>query len=926
MRNQFLVIAATATFCLPTFCLPAVAAEKVDYVQDVLPILESYCIGCHTQDDPEGGFVMESHAEMLVGGGSGLAITPGESNSSRMMLMLTGKVDPKMPPEGEDAPSQDEIEVLANWIDQGAAGPEGKIPRKRPLRTPTIEPRGDIHAPITAVATSPGGKWRATARFARVRIENAEGALIATINTDEGKINSLRFSRDGLRLLIGSGVTGSYGYAAVYATKTGMLQLEMVGHRDVLYAAEFSPDESMIATAGYDRVITLWDGSSGEPLRDLKGHNGAIFDLAFSPDGKVLVSGCADETVKVWSVSSGQRLSTLGQPEGEVFTVAITDDGKHMIAGSADNRLRVWRLRSVEKPRNNPIIATRFVDESPIVAMALTPSGDSLVVVSQAGNVKVIRVSDWQQAAVLDSVADMASDVSLDNGGETALIALMNGEVVSRKIPPLAEAKKRDDKTITPIFMDLGELQSLTESTLRGNTADNGMLQDAPLSVGRGVKIEGIISQPGESDHYAWQAQRGEMWAIDADPAKNSSIDPIVTILDANHQPVINVRLQAVRDSYFTFRGKNSDQVNDFRVFNWQEMNLKQYFYSGGEVTRLWMHPRGPDSGFNVYPGEGKRWTYFGTTNTTHALGEPAYVVQPLAPGQEPIANGLPVFDIPFQNDDDPMRLSGKSSRVLFKAPSDGVFTAKISDTSGAGGSTLKYTLKIRPAKPAFSASVVPVKGDLRRGTGREFMVRVDRIDGYDGPVTFEIPDLPPSIKSNTPLVIEAGQRYATGTLWVNEDVESWDDSFKPSVIASAVVNGRNVERRVGTVGELKLGTRPSVIPSIQPIDRESKSNEDWTLQVRRGETTSARLVIDRKKDFTKEVSFGKELAGRNTSAGVYVDNIGLNGLIVLKDSNERVFFLTADISAEPGKRSFFLTANVDGNVTSHPISVEVLP
>ena len=145
-------------------------------------------------------------------------------------------------------------------------------------------------------------------------------------------------------------------------------------------------------------------------------------------------------------------------------------------------------------------------------------------------------------------------------------------------------------------------------------------------------------------------------------------------------------------------------------------------------------------------------------------------------------------------------------------------------------------------------------------------------------------------------------------------------------MIASAVVNGRNVERRVGTVGELKLGTRPSVIPSIQPIDRESKSNEDWTLQVRRGETTSARLVIDRKKDFTKEVSFGKELAGRNTSAGVYVDNIGLNGLIVLKDSNERVFFLTADISAEPGKRSFFLTANVDGNVTSHPISVEVLP
>ena len=74
------------------------------------------------------------------------------------------------------------------------------------------------------------------------------------------------------------------------------------------------------------------------------------------------------------------------------------------------------------------------------------------------------------------------------------------------------------------------------------------------------------------------------------------------------------------------------------------------------------------------------------------------------------------------------------------------------------------------------------------------------------------------------------------------------------------------------------------------------------------------------------EVHFGQEDSGRNTSQGVYVDNIGLNGLRILKNSNQRQFFLTADVSAVPGKRSFFLRANVDGNVTSHPITVEVLP
>ena len=68
----------------------------------------------------------------------------------------------------------------------------------------------------------------------------------------------------------------------------------------------------------------------------------------------------------------------------------------------------------------------------------------------------------------------------------------------------------------------------------------------------------------------------------------------------------------------------------------------------------------------------------------------------------------------------------------------------------------------------------------------------------------------------------------------------------------------------------------------VQPIDRDVADAEDWTLQVRRGETVSARVVIRRKEGFGGEVSFGKENSGRNASQGVYVDNIGLSGLLVL--------------------------------------------
>ena len=760
--------------------------------------------------------------------------------------------------------------------------------------------------------------------------------MLATLKDLPGKVNSIRFSRDGKRVLLASGITGAYGHAGIYDTDSGELLTSMVGHRDSLYAAVFSADEKSVATAGYDREIVLWDAATGEAIRNFSGHNGAIFDLDFSPDGKVLVSACADETVKVWNVTTGERLDTLSQPEGEVFAVRITPDGQFILAGSADNRLRVWRWVSKDDAQINPIVATRFVDESPLVNFELTPDGKALVVLTESGSVKVIDTLNWQQRLPLEPLDDMGSDLTISADNRTVTISLMNGQLARRELPRHGKASPRRTERVDALFLDLGDLGKSTEQQLRDALVDNPTLASAvadarepdnlPLPVGRGVVIEGAIDAPGQSDLFQWQARAGEVWAIDADAMQDSPIDPIVSVLDESGRPVLRTRLQATRDSYFTFRGKDSKQVTDFRLFNWQEMNLGQYLYAAGEVTRLWMHPRGPDSGFNVYPGEGNRWTYFGTSHTTHALGEPAYLVRRLEVDEPPLANGLPVFDLYFENDDDPSRLAGKNSRLLFTAPEDGYYIARVGDTTGNGGKDFGYRLTLRGAEPSFKPSVQAANGALRKGSGREFTVRVDRFDGFDGEVTFDLIGLPEGIRSSAPVTIEAGQRFARGTIWVGEETAAWEGKISPRLVARAMVNGRAVERQVGPVGEFTLEPRPSVIASIHPVDQEVAENESWTLQVRRGETVSARVVLRRKPGFKNEVSFGKEDAGRNASQGVYVDNIGLNGLLVRAEQNERQFFLTADPTALPGRRKMFLKANVDGGVTTHPIVVEVLP
>lgn len=912
------------------FC-EASAGDLVDYSRDIYPIFAKYCVACHSIDEAQGSLVMESYESLMQGGDSGPAVTIGVPSSSRLFLMASGKLEPVMPPDDAEGPNETELQMIASWIEQGAKGPAGVVAMRRQLITPKVKTSDDAKLPITAIAASPDGVHRAIASYGDVQIVTGGSHLpITAIETQPGKVNSLRFSHDGKTLLVASGVTGLYGRAGTYDVASGKLLTSIEGHADAIQVAIFSPDEKLIATASYDREIMLWDVLTGKLKQPFSGHNGAIYSLAFSPDGRVLVSGCADETVKVWDVDSGKRLDTMSQPTGEVFSVGITKDGGFAIAGSSDNRLRVWRLLSRDAARINPLVATRFVDESPLTHLALTHDGSRLVVVSEAGNVKVLRTSDWNQVAVLKPVRETASDLTISSDNKTAFISLMDGSIEVRELPTVAEdvvSSSGGKKAVEPIYVDTGELKIFNEAVAR---KEQGLAEstssDHPTMIARGSEVTGTIGAVSQEDWYAFNAREGELWVIETDTSGlNSKLDSIIEVRDRDSQPLLQTRLQATRDSYFTFRGKDSTQNSDFRVFAWEEMKLDEFLYANGEVTKLWLAPRGADSGFNVYPGRGNRWTYFGTSGTVHALGEPAYIVRPLDDDEEPAANGLPVFELPYVNDDASSQDRGKDSYLLFKSPRTDQFLVRLRDTRCEGGEAYSYRLRVRPAAPGFRATVNEIKAPIRRGTGRELQVNIDRVDGYEGEVWFELGDLPIGVHSNFPVRIQPGQSFAIGNIWADADAAGWEGEKSPRVTARATIGGKVVERDAGVAGKLTLADRPSAVLEIL-TDSLAMPSDQATVKIKRGETISLLVKADRSDGFMKEISLGKELAGRNMPHGVYVDNIGLNGLLVREGESERQFFVTADPIAELGKRDFFLTGGIDGNITTRPIQLEVLP
>jgi hypothetical protein len=107
--------------------LPIIEACPADtfFVEKVRPILEAHCFECHGTRKQKGGLRMDSKSWLFNGEESEWTVVPGKSTESELLeRVLLERADPDaMPPEGPGL-TQEEIGVLKQWIDDGAAYPD----------------------------------------------------------------------------------------------------------------------------------------------------------------------------------------------------------------------------------------------------------------------------------------------------------------------------------------------------------------------------------------------------------------------------------------------------------------------------------------------------------------------------------------------------------------------------------------------------------------------------------------------------------------------------------------------------------------------------------------------------------------------------------------------------------------------------------
>src|SRR5260370_33031468 len=100
-----------------------------------------------------------------------------------------------------------------------------------------------------------------------------------------------------------------------------------------IHGGGFQPDDQLLASAGLEGPVNLWDVSSGRNLATLTVHIAGVTGVEFSGDGATLFSCGLDKTIRFWDDATREQRAELPAEE-RLACLALSLDGRTLASGS----------------------------------------------------------------------------------------------------------------------------------------------------------------------------------------------------------------------------------------------------------------------------------------------------------------------------------------------------------------------------------------------------------------------------------------------------------------------------------------------------------------------------------------------------------------------------------------------------------------
>ena len=325
------------------------APEKVDpkpvsYYEDVLPIFQAKCHGCHQPAKAKGDYVMTSFEKLLSGGETEGAVIPGKPDASYLVEEITPDAEGEAEMPKKDKPLHaTEIALIRRWISEGAVDdtPENAVQRYDADNPPSYT-RPPV---ITSVDFSPDGKLLAISGFHEVILQKIGDDGKATphgrlVGLSE-RVESVSFSPDGTRLAVTGSLPGRMGEVQIWNVEKLSLDISVPVTYDTVYGISWSPDGTKVAFGCTDNTVRAIDAKSGKQVLFMGGHNDWVLDSVFSTDGSHLISTGRDQTAKLTKVDEERFIDNItsitpGALKGGLAAVDRHPERDEILVGGSD--------------------------------------------------------------------------------------------------------------------------------------------------------------------------------------------------------------------------------------------------------------------------------------------------------------------------------------------------------------------------------------------------------------------------------------------------------------------------------------------------------------------------------------------------------------------------------------------------------------
>jgi WD40 repeat protein/serine/threonine protein kinase/tetratricopeptide (TPR) repeat protein len=258
----------------------------------------------------------------------------------------------------------------------------------------------DAPSGVSAACFDPGGQRLLTVSGSgEARLWDAQSGQ-AAVRLAGGGVLGAAFSPDGARVLA---IRDDNSAGIFDLSSDGAHPVALVGHQDLITAADFDPSGERVVTASLDGTARIWMSRSGQLARSFGEHRGALSSAEFSADGRRVITAGAGGDARIWDAADGTVLQTLrirefGFSRQSQQTVGPAPAGSWAAAGATP----AARMPSFSRDGRRVLVAdaygpavfdaetgallSRLEDstERRVAAAAIHPAGDRFLVVWDA--------------------------------------------------------------------------------------------------------------------------------------------------------------------------------------------------------------------------------------------------------------------------------------------------------------------------------------------------------------------------------------------------------------------------------------------------------------------------------------------------------------------------------------------------------------